>query len=100
MVRSDDGHQPLPDLAGVARWRRQPPPSYARPRRWIAPLLPRRSAPGVLLGAGRSTGAAARAAHGGGEPLALGPFEDGCEQPVWLPDSSGVVVVAPLRPAA
>jgi dipeptidyl aminopeptidase/acylaminoacyl peptidase len=34
----------------------------------------------------------------GGEPWRLGPFDDGCEGPVWLPDSSALVVSAPTRP--
>src|SRR4051812_29844748 len=34
----------------------------------------------------------------GGEALTLGPFDDGCDSPVWLPDSSGLLVVAPRRP--
>jgi dipeptidyl aminopeptidase/acylaminoacyl peptidase len=35
----------------------------------------------------------------GGEPAPMGPFDDGCSAPVWLPDSSGLLVIAPLRPA-
>lgn len=35
---------------------------------------------------------------GGGEPLELTSFDDGCAEPTWLPDSSGLVVTAPTRP--
>ena len=34
----------------------------------------------------------------GGEPVPMGPFDDGCGSPVWLPDSSGLLVVAAQRP--
>jgi dipeptidyl aminopeptidase/acylaminoacyl peptidase len=37
---------------------------------------------------------------GGGEPLQLTKLDDGCDELAWLPDSSGLVLVAKTRPEA
>ena len=34
----------------------------------------------------------------GGEPMALTDMDDGVGEPTWLPDSSGLVLTAPVRP--
>jgi dipeptidyl aminopeptidase/acylaminoacyl peptidase len=64
-------------------------PRFSPDGRWLAYIAHEHKKPGVLKVLNL----------GGGEPVALATFDDGVGEPVWLPNSSGLVVAAPTRDA-
>lgn len=85
---SDDGSADGSRARPITFGHNEHSPRFSPDGRWLAYLSAAHQAPPQLK----------ILPMAGGEPLILTGFDDGCGEPVWLPDSSGLVLSAPTRP--